>query len=75
MCKCNGESVDHLFLHCLVARDLWSAFWSIWSKLGYATISCQASSLLARPVWSSSKWEYMENHSLLLNVVFLEGEK
>ena len=24
MCKCNGESVDHLFLHCLVAMDLWS---------------------------------------------------
>ena len=22
MCKCNGESVDHLFLHCLVAIDL-----------------------------------------------------
>ena len=24
MCKCNGESVDHLFLHCPVAMDLWS---------------------------------------------------
>ena len=24
MCKCNGESVDHLFLPCKVARDLWS---------------------------------------------------
>ena len=24
MCKYNGESVDHLFLHCLVAMDLWS---------------------------------------------------
>ena len=24
MCKCNGESVDHLFLHRLVAMDLWS---------------------------------------------------
>ena len=50
-------------------------FWSIWSKLGYATISCRASSLLARPVWSSLKWEYMGNHSSLLNLVSLEGEK
>ena len=24
MCKCNGESVDHLFLHCLVAMDMWA---------------------------------------------------
>ena len=24
MCKCSGESVDHLFLHCPVAMDLWS---------------------------------------------------
>ena len=23
MCKCNGESVDHLFLHYLVAMDMW----------------------------------------------------
>ena len=24
ICKCNGELVDHLFLHCPVAMDLWS---------------------------------------------------
>ena len=24
ICKCNGESVDHLFLHCPVAMDLWT---------------------------------------------------
>ena len=23
MCKCNSETVDHLFLHCLVALELW----------------------------------------------------
>jgi hypothetical protein len=24
MCQRNGESVDHLFLHCLVAANMWS---------------------------------------------------
>ena len=24
MCKCNGESADHLFFHCLVPMELWS---------------------------------------------------
>uniref|UniRef100_A0A7N2M3Y2 Reverse transcriptase zinc-binding domain-containing protein n=1 Tax=Quercus lobata TaxID=97700 RepID=A0A7N2M3Y2_QUELO len=37
MCKRNGESVDHLFLHCPIAMDLWSmvyGFGFIWSNLG-----------------------------------------
>ena len=25
MCKTNGESIDHLFIHCPVARELWNA--------------------------------------------------
>ena len=24
MCKFNGESVDHLFLYCSIATDLWA---------------------------------------------------
>ena len=24
MCKCHGESVDHLFLHCPIAMDIWA---------------------------------------------------
>jgi hypothetical protein len=28
MCKRNGESVDHLLLHCDVASAIWSAFFS-----------------------------------------------
>ena len=31
MYKCNGESVDHLFLHCLVAMDLWSMVLDLFS--------------------------------------------
>ena len=55
--------VDHLFLHCPVAMELGLWFWVIWSKLGYAKVYCGAPSLLARLVWSSSKWTYLANCS------------
>jgi len=29
LCKKSGESIDHLLLHCEIARDLW--------RVGYAT--------------------------------------
>jgi hypothetical protein len=29
MCKVDGESVDHLFLHCSMARDLWDMVFSL----------------------------------------------
>jgi hypothetical protein len=29
MCKKNGESIDHLLLHCYVARVVWSSFYSL----------------------------------------------
>jgi hypothetical protein len=28
LCETDGESVDHLFIHCGVARDLWNAFFA-----------------------------------------------
>ena len=24
MCKCNGETIEHLLLYCPIASDLWS---------------------------------------------------
>ncbi|KAG2705002.1 hypothetical protein I3760_05G032400 [Carya illinoinensis] len=35
MCKCNGESTDHLLLHCEVVKVLWDA---IFSRLGIAWV-------------------------------------
>ena len=29
MCKCNSESVEHLFLHCPVASELWDMVFSL----------------------------------------------
>ena len=37
MCKMDGESVDHLLLHCLCKRLLVSCVLSLWSTVGYAS--------------------------------------
>ena len=29
MCKVDGESMDHLVLHCAMARDLWDMVFSL----------------------------------------------
>lgn len=29
MCKRDGETVDHLLLHCLIARDFWDLVFSM----------------------------------------------
>ena len=34
MCKCNSESVDHLFLHCPVASELWDMVFGLLELVG-----------------------------------------
>ena len=74
MCKCNGESVDHLFLHCLVAMDLWSM---VFGLFGVSWVMPQfVVGLLA--CWQGRFGRhqvYMVDCSPLLVVVSLEGEK
>ena len=76
MCKSNGESVDHLFLHCPVAMDLWSM---VLGLFGVSWVMPQyyfgAVRVLARQLWSSSEWLYMVHRPSWLNVVSLEGKK
>ena len=33
VCKCNGEFVDHLLLHCPITSDLWSLILGLWSLI------------------------------------------
>jgi hypothetical protein len=37
MCKKSGESIEHLLLHCEVARDLWS---SLFNMFGVVWVVC-----------------------------------
>ena len=73
MCKSNGESVDHLFLHCPIAMDLWSMVLGLFG----VTWVMPHTILGLLGCWQGSfgKWLYLVHHSSLLNVVSLEGEK
>lgn len=36
MCKRSGKSIDHLFLYCDVARELWASLISLFGVVGHA---------------------------------------
>ena len=43
--------------------------WFVWNELGYTAIYSGASSMLARQIWSSSKWVCMVDCSLKVQLV------
>jgi hypothetical protein len=52
LCEADGESVDHLLLHCRVARALWNAFFN---RFGLCWVMpCSVKQLLAY-WWSSGR--------------------
>ena len=58
MCKANGESIDHLFLHCSIARDLWSLAFSAFGV--WWVMPCHVLELLL--CWSTSFKSYRSAH-------------
>ena len=75
MCKCNGELVDHLFLHCSVAMDLWAMVFGLFGVSWVVPQSVMG--LLA--CWQDSFGRHRNGYIWLmvplLIVVPLEGEK
>jgi len=54
MCCCDGESVDHLLLHCPVTHSLWTFYaLGFWYSLGYARIGGRFAILLASVAWKA----------------------
>ena len=70
-CKCNGESIDYLFLHCPIVMDLRSMVLGLFG-VSWVMPKLWGSQLV---VWSSSEQSYMDNRSPLSHVVSLEGKK
>ena len=75
MCKSNGESVDHLLLHCPIVSELWSMVFTFFGIYWVMPKTGLAPCMLARKFWSSSYWCYLDGCPSLFNVVHLEGEK
>lgn len=62
ICQSNSESINHLFLHCPVASDIWHMFFNIFGLYCYALL-CQrclceleAQRNLTVPSGKSGKW-------------------
>ena len=58
MCKASGESIDHLFLHCPIARDLWSLAFSAFGV--WWVMPCHVLELLL--CWSTGFKSYRSAH-------------
>ena len=60
--------VNYLTIFSFIVQLPWICGRLIWSKLGYAKVSCGTPNLLARVVWPSLEWSYMDNCPPLSNV-------
>ena len=71
MCQCNGETVDHLFLHCGKANRLWSLVFRTFG-ISWVLPRSVAGTLFG---WWNWPGKHLEFSSIVLNVVSLEGPK
>ena len=70
-CRTYGESIDHLFLHCWVARELWGFLSLLRGRIGDASKGGRVVVMLEWP-YSQGHAAGVEFSSLVLNVDHLE---
>ena len=75
MCKCNGESIDHLLLHYPIDIELWSMVLGLCGVCWVMSKAGGVVSLLARSFSASPEWSFVDGWPALLDVVFVEGEE
>ena len=75
MCKCNGESVDHLLLHYPIDIELWSMALGLFGVCWVMSKAGAVVSLLARSFSASLEWSFVDGWPALLDVVSVEGEE
>ena len=78
LCKKNGETTDHLFLHCPLAQELWNMVWSLFGV--YWVMRCGVVDILVSwlgklnrhktwfGVWSLIVLSYVKNWFLSWNI-------
>ncbi len=77
---CSGEMVDHLLLHCRVAREIWMVLYVYvyWGDGGpsvdWMILGCGVGGWVEELVWKTLLGG-LEPYPSLCNVVYMEGEK
>lgn len=70
-CKSSGESIDHLFLHCPMVLDIWSAVYLlVWANLGDAKIYGWGVGVLARTI-SATQSKGAANFAFMSHLEFV----
>jgi hypothetical protein len=77
LCEMEGESVDHLLLHCATASALWNAFFFV--RFGLCWVMPRSVKELIACWWLGGRLyeecNCVENGPTLYFVVYLEGKK
>ena len=75
LCRYDGETMDHLLLHCKFAHALWSeVFFYVWYTMGDAKDGC-FSSLCMGELFGDTLFFGLEYGASLFDVTNLEGTK
>ena len=74
MCRCSGETVNHLLLHCTAAREIWSYVFRLFG-VDWVILGCVLDLVAGWRNWFGKQSLEVWNLVPLCHVVHMEGEK